>query len=264
MKSGLKKLKTGIEELMLIIMPIPFFVGIGGLCMSLFVGNRAVLWNFALMSAIGLVLLFLWRRLYRATRLERVLKKVSYINYFIEVETEKHFCIRRTDFDAARENPYIFEDRLIYWHHVKDVTFDNTITNLRVLFKNKEELILPNTYDGWYAFIKQVPIELFPDFDTKIVDDLYKQFEACKICSAIAVLDKVCHNCYNDVWETSWSKEEGCLEIDYLKEEQLSYFATAEEGESLDFSLVAFDRFTDWELLVSEDEILKYSSEFFW
>jgi hypothetical protein len=263
MKELLNKLKLGIEELAFILMPIPFLIGIIGLFSCFLLGNTTDLERFVFLFLIGLVFLLL-RLHWNKGKIPKLLKNIKYTTYIIDLVTEEQFCLQRTDYDAARESPYIIENRLIYWRKIKDITFDATATNLTILFKNKEELIFPKIYDGWYAFIKQVPIATYPSFDTKIVNELYKQLEACKICSAIAVADDMCYNCYNDVWGKIREEEEGISEVDYIKEEQLSYFATDEEGEAIDFSLGAFDRLADWKLLVSEEAILEYSSELFW
>jgi hypothetical protein len=269
MKTVLNKLKSIIENLIFYISLFFLFGGIGGFLFCLLLGNQKSLGIFVAMFVIGLVLISLFFYRFKFPSAKELQKKIKYIAYFIELENEKQFYIQRTDFDGSRKDPSIIETRRIYWHNIKDLTFDKTATSLTVLFRNKEELILPKTYDGWYAFIKQVPIETYPSFDRKVVNKLCEQFEACKICSAIAVVDKVCHYCYNDVWEDSEKEEynwyeEGYEEINYLKEEQLFHFATEEKGAAIDYSVKPFDQTTDWKLLVSEEEILEYSFKNVW
>lgn len=268
MKALLKKLKSAIKELLFILIPIPFVLGIIGLFSCFFSGNENGLEGFVALFSIGLGLLFLnlyWnRRSSFAEPLTRGSRDLKFTYFVIEEITKESFCLQQNNYDTRKEDAYTAQDRIIYWRNIEDIVFNETETELTLYLKDQTKLIFPCDYNGWYALIAQVPASNYPSFDERAVERIYKKFQACKICAAVAVVNKECQHCYNNVWEKAWEVEEGRLEADYIREEQLSHFATDEEGEAIDFSLGTFNRAPDWELLVSEEAILNYSAEFYW
>lgn len=258
MKRLRNKPRRGIEALIFTFMPIPFVVGIIGL----FSGNEKDFWGFVFMILIGLILFFVCFHWNKPSSAETI-KDLKFTYFVLDEITEVCFCLREINYNSTEKEAYTTKDRIIYWREIADIAFDGYETSLIISLKDKEQLVFPADYDGWYALIRQVPLSTYANFDEKIVEKIYGKLESCKICGAIAVTHGTCQNCYNDRYRSIWA-EEGIREIDYIKEEQLSYFATDEEGEAIDFSLEFFDRAIDWELLVPEEEILEYSAEFFW
>lgn len=259
MKRLRNKPRLGIEGLIFTFMPIPFVVGIIGL----FSGNEKDFWGFVFMILIGLILFFVCLDWNRPTTSKEITKDLKFTYFVLDEITEVCFCLQEINYNSTEKEANTAKDRIFYWRDITDVVFDEYETSLIVYLQEKEQLVFPADYHGWYALIRQVPLSTYSSFDEKIVEKIYKKLESCKICGAIAVTHGTCQNCYNDSYKPAWA-EEGFREIDYIKEEQLSYFATDEEGEAIDFSLEPFDQATGWELLVREEEILEYSSEFFW
>ncbi len=151
------------------------------------------------------------------------------------------------------------------WKEFKSISFDKTkhkVVCKRGMF---QKVILPDYFEGWYCFIRKIPNQ-FKDFDRQYVDTFFAGLKACKICGNYAVHNETCCNCGNEAWN-SLLAEEYDHEHEYIKQEQLDFFATLDETEPFKgfYRHNACFRYNpNWLPLVNYKELVEYCEEHYW
>ena len=130
---------------------------------------------------------------------------------------------------------------------------------------NQTDISISADTAGWYEFISKIPKSQYINFDYSLVPKIYAQLKGCKICGAVAVVENICRNCAGEIWPNEQKQAWGYKnELEYLKEEQLDYFSTWEKEDKIDFNILHFEKDLNWALLVTENDLQKYSKENNW
>ncbi|EAY26655.1 hypothetical protein [Microscilla marina] len=147
------------------------------------------------------------------------------------------------------------------WADVKTAQLNEDKTALSIALQNGHTFTIDDDIDNWYWLLKYVPNH-FEDAD--YIKALFESFTACDVCGNIAVLGEECQACYEVIWHKNSvypTKEK------FIKERQLEIFGTDSPLEKIVFKVYegeAFKKNPDWQLLVTEEEILDFSQENYW
>ena len=150
-----------------------------------------------------------------------------------------------------------------YWRDVQWVKFEKE--KFKLIIKQKSRLEIDLKTDNLYYLLRNIPLG-YKDFDYTYMTDFFSKLTTCKVCGFIALNETKCLSCGC----TSWTKE---LESnyanyeEYVKENQLDFYATMEKEEKFnDFKIFNKDFEFDnkWKPIVTKNEVLEYSEKEYW
>lgn len=151
------------------------------------------------------------------------------------------------------------------WNEFKSIAFDKK--KRKVICKKGlfQQIVLTDFYQGWHCFLKKVPTR-FTDFDFEYVKLFFASLLPCKTCGNIAVHQGNCCACGSEAWNTALA-EDYDTEREYIKEEQLDYFATHDESDFFDgfyqhHPCFVFDN--TWAPLITDHERIEFCEEHYW
>jgi len=179
---------------------------------------------------------------------------------FIEKINDLGFKIQKHVLSKQNKSEEIY----YLWKDIKAVTFEESI-HYKLIFSGKKNFVLDKSYRNLFALLINIP-KVKLDADTKQqIDLICNSFQPCKICGAVAVYTSVCRDCGCAVW--SENIDEHNSEEEYIKTEQLEYYATMDKDEKVeDFFMESeyFEFDPNFRPSINKSEILKYSEENFW
>lgn len=161
------------------------------------------------------------------------------------------------------KNKKIQSVETILWSDIKKVIVSKRLT--KVFKKNGKRIILSFFTKHYFRLIRQLP-NYCSDVTTHQVNEVFRRFKPCLICGSVAADYSSCKACGTHVWSKTFNKHyenKGA----YVKAKQLDLFASLHKKDlqSLTFSRdETFKLYGEWKLLVTEEEILKYSKKRFW
>lgn len=151
----------------------------------------------------------------------------------------------------------------IFWENIAKVSLSKN--ELRLQTKNDQKTYLNTSTQHFYALIKQIP-KRFTNITTQQVNEYFEYLNPCLVCGAIASNHFKCNACETLVWTNSFNKYYPNKQA-YIKAKQLDLFASLQKNgqQALTFSRdETFELNSNWQLLVSEEEIKTYSKKKLW
>lgn len=150
-----------------------------------------------------------------------------------------------------------------YWRDIQWVKFEKE--KFRLIIKEKSRLEIDLKTDNLYYLLRNIPLG-YNDFDYTFTTDFFSKLTTCKVCGFIALNKTECLSCGCTTWtkelETNYTNYE-----EYVKENQLDFYATMEKEEKFnDFKIFNknFDYDTKWKPIVTKNEVLEYSEKEYW
>ncbi|WP_299458792.1 hypothetical protein [uncultured Microscilla sp.] len=189
----------------------------------------------------------------------------QYVQDFLAQNENKTYLdiIEATNYQVTYEvsNHGKISQESFQWQEVEAAHLNETKTALKIQLKTGKTFTLTDDIDNWYWLLKYMPARFE---DAVYIKALFDSFTACEVCGCVAMLGNECQACYEEVWQESslYPEKEG-----FIKERQLEIFGTSNPLERVNLDIPegkAFEKNPDWQLLVTEEEILDFSQENYW
>lgn len=158
--------------------------------------------------------------------------------------------------NGSRQKQYLWRD--IQW-----IKFDKK--KFKLILKEKKRLEFDLKTGNLYYLLKNIPSG-YADFDYTFIKDFYSKLKTCEVCGTIAFSESECLSCGCTTWTTELQKGYANYE-EYVKENQLDFFATMEKGEKFNDFKIADKNFefdSTWRPIVTKKEVLEYSEKEYW
>ncbi|MBN1251579.1 MAG: hypothetical protein JXR51_09170 [Bacteroidales bacterium] len=180
------------------------------------------------------------------------------------INSKKQFIsISKTGFEVINllgDTLYLYK-----WEDIEDIYFeDENHDNLIIVDSKNVSISYPKSTINWIHFLKTVP-QNFKSLDYEHIANYLKSLKYCEICGYKAV-DEYCDVCSAETWDDKFLEDYESKE-EYLKEEQLDYYAVMSIYEHVDFEQdkdLGFEKDINYKIYVSKEEILKHSAEFYY
>jgi len=127
--------------------------------------------------------------------------------------------IKLTENGFSLNQPFGSKPKVFIWKNIKNVQFSENMHEVNIENFDKQ-IILKNSYIGWYEFIQNVPTD-FLNFDFDYVKTLMNSLKPCGVCGIVSVKENVCLVCETIEWNSRISQSE----TDYLKLKQLDLYS---------------------------------------
>ena len=161
------------------------------------------------------------------------------------------------------KNRKIQSIKKVWWENIAKASLKKN--ELRLHTKSGEKIFLDFSIKHFYALIRQIPKD-FTNISYRQVSAHFKGLKPCLICGSIAANNYQCLACETPVWRKEFSKYYD-NKRDYVKAKQLDLFASLQKNgqQAITFNRdETFQLQSNWKLLVSEEEIEKYSRKKWW
>lgn len=161
------------------------------------------------------------------------------------------------------ENGKIKSIEKILWEDIAKASLRKD--ELRLYTRDGQRMFISPKTKHFYTLIRQIP-KNFTNITFRQVNAHFKDLKPCLICGSVAANGYHCLSCETPVWRKQFSKYYE-NKRDYVKAKQLDLFASLQKNsqQALTFSRdETFDLHKHWKLLVSEEDIKKYSQKNWW
>ncbi len=182
----------------------------------------------------------------------------KYLNRFHNITD-----INATGFKIRNIKNIIIEEYI--WKNIKDIFFSKEDKSEIVITDIKgEKTAVSKEYANWFLLLKNLR-KNFKSFDYNYIQKIFDSFEFCEVCGHKTIDENYCVLCGTDLW-TDDLKRDYKNKIEYIKEEQLDIYAVMSSLEKVDFEKFkdsGFKKDPNYKLLVSKEEVYKYSLNFY-